>query len=174
MNASQAGSVSRVPSAPRAMQVSRRRNLSTPARGGQRHLGTHPPIRCNHPWSLPEDRSEPIGILALHHPKSAAATRSAEPTPAPRLRRSKNHRGPDYDVHGFRTTFKHPLDIPAVELSLAHAIGNKVGEAYSRYQPDRPSPHPERAVEFVSAGRGLHRPLQVPNLSLVVDNAAVA
>jgi len=42
------------------------------------------------------------------------------------------------DVHGFRTTFKswaldhlkHPLDIPAVELSLDHAIGNKVGEVY--------------------------------------------
>ena len=42
--------------------------------------------------------------------------------------------GLDYDVHRVRTTFKswaldnlkHPLDIPAVELALDHAIGGKV------------------------------------------------
>lgn len=46
--------------------------------------------------------------------------------------------GLDYDVHGVRTTFKswaldnlkHPLDIPAVELALDHAIGGKVAKTY--------------------------------------------
>ena len=46
--------------------------------------------------------------------------------------------GLDYDVHGVRTTFKswtldnlrHPLDVPAVELALDHAIGGKVAETY--------------------------------------------
>jgi hypothetical protein len=62
--------------------------------------------------------------------------------------------GLNYDDHGFRTSFKswalehlkHPLDIPAVELALDHALGTKVGEV-SRYQPDRPSRRPERTVE---------------------------
>ena len=46
--------------------------------------------------------------------------------------------GSEYDVHGFRTTFKsfcldnlkHVLDEPAVELAHDHAIGGKVAETY--------------------------------------------
>jgi integrase len=90
--------------------------------------------------------------------------------------------GHDYDVHGFRTTFKswaldnmkHVLDSQAVELALDHAIGNKVGEAYRdtslishrRILNERWSSY-VRGVAYT----GL---FEVPALSLVVDNAAVA
>jgi integrase len=90
--------------------------------------------------------------------------------------------GLDHGVHGVRTTFKswaldnlkHPLDIPAVELALDHAIGNKVGEAYRdtslighrRILNERWSSY-LRGVDYT----GLY---EVPALSLVVDNAAVA
>ena len=90
--------------------------------------------------------------------------------------------GLDYDVHGVRTTFKswaldnlkHPLDVPAVELSLDHAIGGKVAEAYrdTGLVAHRRLLN-ERWSAFVRgvAYTGLY---EVPALSLVVDNAAVA
>ena len=68
--------------------------------------------------------------------------------------------GLDYDVHGFRTTFKsfglRQPEACAGRASrrtrpLDHAIGGKVAETYRDTSLDRPSPHPERAVEFVSA-----------------------
>ena len=90
--------------------------------------------------------------------------------------------GLDYDVHGFRTTFKswaldnmkHVLDEKAVELALAHAIGNEVAEVYRdtglinhrRILNERWSSY-LRGVAYT----GLY---EVPALSLVVDNAAVA
>ena len=69
---------------------------------------------------------------------------------------------------------KHPLDIPAVELSLDHAIGGKVAETYRdtslighrRILNERWSAF-LRGVAYT----GLY---EVPGLSLVVDNAAVA
>jgi integrase len=70
--------------------------------------------------------------------------------------------GLDYDVHRFRTTFKSfCLD------NLKHRLASRRTRPRScnrrqgrrdlpRYQSDRPPPHPERVVEFVSARRGLH------------------
>jgi integrase len=88
--------------------------------------------------------------------------------------------GLDFDVHGFRTTYKswaldnlkHPLDEIAVELALDHAIGNKVGETYRdtslighrRILNERWSSY-LRDVAYT----GL---CEVTALSLVVDNAA--
>jgi integrase len=88
--------------------------------------------------------------------------------------------GLDYDVHGVRTTFKswtldnlrHPLDVPAVELALDHAIGGKVAETYRdtslighrRLLNERYSSY-LRGVPYT----GL---FAVPDLTLVVDNAA--
>ena len=88
----------------------------------------------------------------------------------------------DYDVHGFRTTFKsfcldnlkHVLDEPAVELAHDHAIGGKVAETYRdtslighrRILNERWSSY-LRGVAYT----GL---CEMPALSLVVDNAAVA
>jgi integrase len=90
--------------------------------------------------------------------------------------------GYDYDVHGFRTTFKswaldnlkHVLDIPAVELALDHAIGNKVGEAYRdtslighrRILNERWSSY-LRGVAY----NGL---IAVPDVMLAVDNTVAA
>jgi integrase len=90
--------------------------------------------------------------------------------------------GLDYDVHGFRTTFKswtldnmkHVLDSQAVELALDHAIGNKVGEAYRDTSLiGHRSILNERYAAYL-AGVAYNGPYEVPALSLVVDNAAVA
>ena len=85
--------------------------------------------------------------------------------------------GSEYDVHGFRTTFKsfcldnlkHVLDEPAVELAHDHAIGGKVAETYrdTSLIGHRRILN-ERWVAFLTR-RGLHRPLRGA-VSLVVDN----
>ena len=75
-------------------------------------------------------------------------------------------------MHGFRTTFKHALDIPAVALSLDHALGGKVAETYRdtslighrRILNERWSSY-LRGVAYTGD-------YEVPALSLVVDNAA--
>jgi integrase len=90
--------------------------------------------------------------------------------------------GLPYDVHGVRTTFKswvldhlkHPLDSAAVEIAHDHAIGNKVAETYRdtsliahrRILNERWSCF-LRGVAYTGG-------FEVPALSLVVDNAAVA
>ena len=99
-----------------------------------------------------------------------------------RMRALLKHFGLPYDVHGFRTSFKswaldnlkHPLDIPAVELAHAHAIGNKVAETYRDIGLVK---HRrilnERLVSFLT-GMAYTGPYEVPALSLVVDNASAA
>jgi integrase len=90
--------------------------------------------------------------------------------------------GIDYDVHGFRTTFKswcldnlkHPLDIPAVELALDHAIGGKVAEAYRDTSLiNHRRILNERYCAFLT-GVTYSGAYEVPALSLAVDNTAAA
>jgi integrase len=140
--------------------------------------------RTDHIIPLPE---EAMAILRDIEPPNAAATDFVFAGAAAGGR--INHQamrlllrklGLDDDVHGFRTTYKswaldnlkHPLDIPAVELALDHAIGNKVGEAYrdTSLISHRRILN-ERYVAMLT-GVAYNGPYEVPALSLVVDNVA--
>ena len=90
--------------------------------------------------------------------------------------------GLDYDVHGFRTTFKswaldnlkHVFDAPAVELAHDHAIGGKVAETY---RDTSLIGHRHILNERWSSylrGVAYTGPYAVPALLLVVDNVALA
>ena len=90
--------------------------------------------------------------------------------------------GLDYDVHGVRTTFKswaldnlkHPLDVPAVELSLDHAIGGKVAETYrdTSLIGHRRILN-ERWCAFLTGVAYTGR-FEAPDITLAVDNTAAA
>ena len=141
--------------------------------------------RTDHIIPLPD---EAMAILRAIEPPNAAPTDYVFAGGAPQtinhqaMRLLLRELGYDYDVHGVRTTFKvlgagqpeAPARCPAVELSLDHAIGGKVAETY-------------RDTSLIGHRRILNErwsafltsvaytgPYEVPGLSLVVDNAAVA
>jgi hypothetical protein len=99
-----------------------------------------------------------------------------------RMRKLLKHLGLPYDVHGFRTSFKswaldnlkHPLDIQAVELAHAHALGNAVQESYRDTGLVRHRRILNERWSCFLRGVAYAGPYEVPALSLVVDNTAAA
>lgn len=89
--------------------------------------------------------------------------------------------GSDFDVHGFRATFKsfcldnlkHPLDVLAVEIALDHAIGGKVAETYRDTSLlDHRRILNERYSAFVRGVPYIGRFEAASPLALVIDNTA--